>query len=258
LSRKQWPVRVPTIRMGFFSPECKDRSCTVVDDCKRGFSEVRERQRESIDLAKLRDEGYTCGNYRPAPVPALDDISENEPLEAEYRSLSMSLDVSLTFTRFSRSVLLLLGIAGLLINGPHLLAQNAPIPFLDADAPCAASLPHKGPFCGIEILTDTRGVDFGPYIKRVIQKISEGSSTKEIGADSDHDRTGVISFTITPDGKISALHLDESSRDSRLDRAAWQSITQAKTFPPLPKDFHGASLSLRVHYSGDRMPAKAS
>jgi TonB family protein len=198
------------------------------------------------------------GNYRPAPAPALDDISENEPLEAEYGSLSMSLDVSLTFTRFSRSALLLLGVAGLLINGPHLLAQNAPIPFLDADAPCAASLPHKGPFCGIEILTDTRGVDFGPYIKQVIQKISEGSSTKEIGADSDHGRTGVISFTITPDGKISALHLDESSRDSGLDRAAWQSITQAKTFPPLPKDFHGASLSLRVHYSGDRMPAKAS
>ena len=170
----------------------------------------------------------------------------------------MNLDVSLTFTRFSRSALLLLGIAGLLTNGPRLLAQNAPIPFLDGDAPCAASLPHKGSFCGIEILTDTRGVDFGPYIKQVIQNISEGSSTKEIGADSDHDRTGVISFTITSDGKISALHLDESSRDSGLDRAAWQSIRQAKTFPPLPKDFHGASLSLRVHYSGDRMPAKAS
>ena len=170
----------------------------------------------------------------------------------------MRLDVSITFTKFSRSALLPLGIAGLLINGPHLLAQNAPIPFLDPDATSATILPHKGPFSGIEILTDTRGVDFGPYIKQVIQKISEGSSTKEIGADSDHDRTSVLSFTITPDGKISALHLDESSRDSGLDRAAWQSITQAKTFPPLPKDFHGASLHLRVRYSGARMPAKAS
>jgi TonB family protein len=169
----------------------------------------------------------------------------------------MRLDVSLTFTKFSRSALLLLGIAGLLINGQNLLAQNAPIPFLDPDA-TSAILPHKGPFSGIEILTDTRGVDFGPYIKQVIQKISEGSSTKEIGADSDHDRTSVLSFTITPDGKISALHLDESSRDSGVDRAAWQSITQAKTFPPLPKDFHGASLRLRVRYSGARMPAKAS
>ena len=170
----------------------------------------------------------------------------------------MRLDVSLTFTKFSRSALLLLGIAGLLINGPHLLAQNAPIPFLDADATTATILPHKGPFSGIEILTDTQGVDFGPYIKQVVQKISEGSSTKEIGADSDHDRTSVLSFTITPDGKISALHLDESSRDSGLDRAAWQSITQAKTFPSLPKDFHGAGLRLRVRYSGARMPAKAS
>ena len=170
----------------------------------------------------------------------------------------MSLDVSLTFTKFSRSALLLLGIAGLLINGPQILAQNAPIPFVDRDAPSAAILTHNGQFLGIEILTDTRGVDFGPYIKQVKQKISEGSSTKEIGADSDHDPISVLSFTITPDGKISALHLDESSRDSGLDRAAWQSITQAKTFPPLPKDFHGASLSLRVRYGGARMPAKAS
>jgi TonB family protein len=145
-----------------------------------------------------------------------------------------------------------------LINGTHLLAQNAPIPLLDPDAPSAAILTHNGQFLGIEILTDTRGVDFGPYIKQVIQKISEGSSTKEIGADSDHDRTCVLSFTITSDGKISTLHLDESSRDSGLNRAAWQSITQAKTFPPLPKDFTGASLSLRVHYSGARTPAKAS
>ena len=170
----------------------------------------------------------------------------------------MSLDVSSTFTRFSRSSLLLLGVAGLLINGTHLLAQNAPIPFLDPDVPNAAILSHNSQFLGIEILTDTRGVDFGPYIQQVIQKISEGSPTKETGADLDHNRTSVLSFTITPDGKISALHLDESSRDSGLDRAAWQSITQAKTFPPLPTDFHGASLRLQVRYSGARMPAKAS
>jgi len=182
----------------------------------------------------------------------------NEPLEAEYRSLSMSLGVSSAFTIFSRSALLLLSVAGLLINGTHLLAQNAPIPFLDPVAPSAAVFPHNGRFIGIEILTDTRGVNFAPYIKQVIQTISEGSSTKEIGADSDHDRTGVLSFTITPDGKISTLHLDESSHDSGLDRAAWQSITQANTLPPLPKDFHGASLSLRVRYSGARMPTKAS
>ena len=97
-----------------------------------------------------------------------------------------------------------------------------------------------------------------PISNKFYKRFLRGSSTKEIGADSDHDRTSVLSFTITPDGKISALHLDESSRDSGLDRAAWQSTTQAKTFPPLPKDFHGASLSLRVRYSGARMPAKAS
>jgi TonB family protein len=160
----------------------------------------------------------------------------------------MNLGVSSASIRFSRS-LLLLGVAGLLINGTHLLAQSAPIPFLAPIAPSAINPPHDGHFLGVEVLTDTGGVDLAPYIKQVIQTISEGSSAKEIRTDSDHDRTSVLSFTITRDGKISTLHLDESSHDIGLDRAAWQSITQAKTLPPLPKDLPGASLSLRVHYS---------
>ena len=171
----------------------------------------------------------------------------------------MNLGVSSTFTRFSRS-LLLLDVACLLINGTHLLAQSAPIPFLDPIAPSVINAPHDGHghFLGVEVLTDTGGVDLAPYIKQVIQTTSEGSSPKEIRTDSDHDRISVLSFTITRDGKISTLHLDESSHDSGLDRAAWQSITQAKTLPPLPKDFPGASLSLRVHYSAARKPSKAS
>ena len=170
----------------------------------------------------------------------------------------MSLGVSSTFTRCSRSALRLLGVAGLLINGTNLLAQSPPIPFLAPNPPSAINLPHDGHFLGVEVLTDTRGVDLAPYIKQVMQTISEGSSGKEIRTDSDHDRSSVLSLTITRDGKISSLHLDESSHDSGLDRAAWQSITQAKTFPPLPKDFSGASLSLRIHYSAARKPPKAS
>jgi hypothetical protein len=46
---------------------------------------------------------------------------------------------------------------------------------------------------------------------------TEFALIKEVGADSDHDRIGFLSFTITPDGKISALHLDESNGDNRPD-----------------------------------------
>jgi hypothetical protein len=71
----------------------------------------------------------------------------------------MSLGVSSTFTRCSRSALLLLGVAGLLINGTHLLAQNAPIPFLAPNAANPVNRPHDGHFLGVEVLTDTGGVD---------------------------------------------------------------------------------------------------
>jgi hypothetical protein len=64
----------------------------------------------------------------------------------------MSLGVSSTFTRFSRSALLLLGVASLLINGTRLLAQNAPIPFLDSDAQSAAILPTKVHFPELKYL----------------------------------------------------------------------------------------------------------
>jgi hypothetical protein len=33
-----------------------------------------------------------------------------------------------------------------------------------------------------------------------------------------------------------------------LDRAAWNSITSEGQFPPLPKQFHGPNLQLRVGF----------
>jgi TonB family protein len=58
----------------------------------------------------------------------------------------------------------------------------------------------------------------------------------------------VIRFTIHPDGTIAAMHLDGSTHDVAMDRAAWEAITGVEKFAALPQEFHGPDLELRIHF----------
>ena len=49
----------------------------------------------------------------------------------------------------------------------------------------------------------------------------------------------LVRFTINSNGTVAGMHLDASSRDSAIDRAAWGGITGVGQFPPLPKEFTG-------------------
>ena len=114
----------------------------------------------------------------------------------------------------------------------------------------AAQVPNQG--CG-EVLSDTLGVDFGPYLKGVCsdvqqswyQLIPESSMTKKANL--------AIEFAITKEGKIADMRLVASSGDVRLDRAAWGGIANSNPFPPLPSEFTGTYLALRLrfYYNGD-------
>ena len=55
---------------------------------------------------------------------------------------------------------------------------------------------------------------------------------------------------VLPDGNIAdnGMHLDSSTHDDALNRAAWGSITGVGQFPPLPAQFHGPNLELRITY----------
>jgi outer membrane biosynthesis protein TonB len=102
-----------------------------------------------------------------------------------------------------------------------------------------------------EILTDTMGVDFGPYITRILQVIKQNwilglppSAYPPIwkaGKDS-------IDFTILKDGKVSGMVWHSGSGDVALDRAAWGSIIASNPLPPLPKEFPGPNLGLRLNF----------
>lgn len=144
--------------------------------------------------------------------------------------------------------------------------QNVQAPTPDADsgaermpkAPSASRPPtaSSGP---LQILTDTRGVDFGPYLKEVIVKIRRNwYSVIPVEAMPPLLKTGevVIGFKILKNGEVKELQSAKGSGNVALDRAAYAGITASNPFPPLPPDFTGDYLSLRLTF--DYNPDTAS
>jgi TonB family protein len=102
-----------------------------------------------------------------------------------------------------------------------------------------------GPF---EILSDTMGVDFGPYLQRVLHDVKQNwyNAIPE-SAEMKHGNL-IIEFAITKDGKVAGMKLVATSGDIPLDRAAWAGITASDPFPPLPSEFGGQYLALRFRF----------
>ena len=118
--------------------------------------------------------------------------------------------------------------------------------------PNPADFPAQGRTQEVELLTDTRGVDFGPYIRQVLQVDSSAWHkllSQDSGVAASSQGWTQIRLTIAPDGTISAMHLDDSSHRLALDRAAWGSLTSVGKLPPLPKDFSGPNLELRLRFN---------
>jgi TonB family protein len=102
-----------------------------------------------------------------------------------------------------------------------------------------------------EILTDTMGVDFGPYLTRIVAIVKQNwynLMPPSVYPPILKQGKLAIEFVILKDGKVSNMAVRASSGDVPLDRAAWASITASTPFPPLPKEFPGQILGLRFYY----------
>lgn len=102
-----------------------------------------------------------------------------------------------------------------------------------------------------EILSDTQGVNFNPYLQRILREIYDvwiPLIPEEARPPLMKSGVTMIRFKILPDGTIGGIYLDGSTHDDALNRAAWGSITGVGQFPPLPSQFHGPNLELRIHY----------
>ncbi len=99
------------------------------------------------------------------------------------------------------------------------------------------------------ILSDTKGVDFGPYLARVIYNVRKNwyAVIPESARLGEKGRV-VIVFEILKDGSVPQVRLVGSSGSDPLDRAALASIHASNPFPPLPEEFTGNHLVLEFIY----------
>ncbi|HZQ69755.1 MAG TPA: TonB family protein [Terriglobales bacterium] len=109
----------------------------------------------------------------------------------------------------------------------------------------------------LDVLSDTMGVDFGPYLSRVLQNVRQNwyNLIPEVARAPIMKKGKVsIEFAIMKDGSVQGLRYVGSSGDVALDRAAYGGITASNPFPPLPGEFKGQYLALRFHffYNPDR------
>ena len=103
----------------------------------------------------------------------------------------------------------------------------------------------------LEVLSDMQGVDFGPYLERVLQAVRMNWYNiipEEARPPLLKKGRVAIEFAITKDGKVAGMRIVAPSGDTPLDRAAWGGITASAPFAPLPDQFHGPYLALRFHF----------
>jgi len=100
----------------------------------------------------------------------------------------------------------------------------------------------------MEVLTDTMGVDFNPYLARVLQNVKQ--QWYALIPESAQWKKGrvVLEFFILKDGSVAGLKVVGPSGDVAMDRPAFGSITGSNPFPPLPREFPGPYLGLRFSY----------
>ena len=102
---------------------------------------------------------------------------------------------------------------------------------------------------GPQILSDTMGVDFHPYLLRMLALVRRNwyAVIPEIARLGRQGRV-VLQFSILRDGSVPDLSLAEGSGTRSLDSAALVSIRLSNPFPALPQEFPGEDIRMQFTY----------
>ena len=102
----------------------------------------------------------------------------------------------------------------------------------------------------MQLLTDPQGVDFRPYLVRILASVKQHwlsvmPESVKLG------RRGkvAIQFSISRDGGVPKLVIAEFSGAEALDRAAVAGISASVPFPPLPSEFKGDRIVLQMNFA---------
>ncbi len=102
----------------------------------------------------------------------------------------------------------------------------------------------------LELLSDPQGVDFRPYMARILALVKRNWFAV-IPESARFGRRGktMIQFSISKDGRVPKLVISGPSGTESLDRAAVAGISASNPFPPLPSEFKGEVIRLQFGFS---------
>jgi TonB family protein len=106
----------------------------------------------------------------------------------------------------------------------------------------------------LELLSDPMGVDFKPYLLRVLAAVKRNwfAVMPESARMGQRGRT-VIQFSIAKNGSVPKLVIHAPSGAEALDRAAVAGISASNPFPPLPDDYRGNVIRLELVFSYNQL-----
>jgi outer membrane biosynthesis protein TonB len=181
----------------------------------------------------------------PRPAPAAQPKAEaglrleNVPKPTAKPNLNLSIDPADSLRRAIE------GAARDQMNRGQSMSEVAPLP-----QPSGAGSAAPGSTgAGVRILTDTQGVNFDPYLRRIIEIVRRNwyavmPETVYLGTQG----KVVIVFNINANGGVPGLRPLRLARTASLNQAAEASITASNPFPPLPTEFHGPFITLEFSF----------
>ena len=102
----------------------------------------------------------------------------------------------------------------------------------------------------MQLLSDPMGVDFRPYLMRILAAVRQNwfAVMPEAVKLGRRGRVGVL-FGISREGAVTKANFAYQSGTDALDRAAIAAISMSNPFPPLPPDFQGDRIVLQFNFS---------
>lgn len=103
----------------------------------------------------------------------------------------------------------------------------------------------------LELLSDPQGVDFRPYLIRVLAAVRRNwfAVIPESARMGNQRGRVLVQFAIDRSGKVPKLVISVPSGAQPLDRAAVAGISASNPFPPLPAEFKGEQIRLQFTFS---------
>ncbi len=101
----------------------------------------------------------------------------------------------------------------------------------------------------LELLSDPQGVDFKPYLIRVLAAVRRNwfAVIPESAKLGQRGRV-IIQFAISKEGRVPRLVISYPSGTESFDRAAVAGISASNPFPPLPAEFKGEQIRLQLSF----------